>query len=213
MNRSRCSATENYQERGLPGRAEVIATFAQRKQTLYWTALMIMGNAEAAEQSIADEGGLAKNDNYAFIDWLVRWGHSITARDAVNAVRSSIHAIAPQYADWKCPHRAHEQLSPDEIQTLHELNAYQVIQRTDILARAVLVLYGCRLASLAECALLLDVPLSCVHNAYCRALQRYREIAELAGKIKYFDSSQLYLARYDTDGVPVWDSEGRARVG
>lgn len=205
MNWFSCIATQKSQKQRFPGRTPALATFAERKQTLYWTALMITGNAEAAEQSVVDAGGLAENDNYAFRDWLVRWGHSITARVAVKSVRSSIHAIAPQYADRKCSHRAHEQLSPEEIRTLHELNAYQVIRRVDILARAVLVLYGCRLASLSECALLLDVPLSYVRNAYCRALQMYREFAELAGRVRHSDSCQLYLVRYDSDGVPVWD--------
>ena len=185
-------------------RAEIIA---EQKESLYWTALMITGDTKSAEQSIVDAGGLADTDNYAFRDWLIRWGRSATARVAVNTVRASIHEAAAQYSDRTCSHRNHVPLSPVEIENLRELEPNEVIQQLDVLARSALVLYGCQRASVSECALLLDVPRQVVVVAYCRALEWYREFAATVAEIRRPQSSRLFLVRYDSDGVPVWDSQ------
>jgi hypothetical protein len=179
----------------------------EQKETLHWTALIITGDSKSAEQCIVNAEGLSESENYAFRDWLVRWGRSATARIAVNAVRSSIHTAAAQHSDSKCSHREHARLSPVEIQNLRELDPRVVIQRLDILARSVLVLYGCQGASVSQCALLLDVPKQVVLAAYCRALQWYREFAAPVVEITRPHSSGLFLVRHDSDGVPVWERQ------
>lgn len=199
-----CKRTSNKHGSELMGRAEILS---DQKESLHWIALMITGNATSAEQSIVDAGGLTETDRYSFRDWLVRWGRSATARAAVNAVRSSIQATAKQYLDCTCSHRTHEPLSPTEAKTLRELDPHQVILTLDILARSVLVLYGLQRASLSECAILLNVPLQCVVDSYCRALQWYREFAAPAIRVKRPHRSGLFLVRYDSDGVPVWDQQ------
>jgi DNA-directed RNA polymerase specialized sigma24 family protein len=182
-------------------------TEAEQRQNLYWAALIITGNHAAAEQSIVDAGALANTNSYAFRDWLVRWGRSATARAAVNTVRAFIHETSVQYADRKCSHRGHAPLLPAAIRSLRELDAQDIIERLDILARATLVLYGCQHASLAECALVLDVPVETVVAAYCRALECYPELEAKSVKAKRSDSLWLHLLRRDSDGVPVWDCQ------
>lgn len=135
-----------------------------------------------AQRSIVDATGLAETNSYAFRVWLVEWAHSATAHLAVNAVRSSIHETAAQYADRTCSHRRHRPLSPAETRTLRELDVYGVIQRLDVLARSVLVLYGCQRASLSNCALLLNVPLRCVVDAYCRVSAVVRRVRRTGGQ-------------------------------
>jgi DNA-directed RNA polymerase specialized sigma24 family protein len=211
----RCRETQEDQNTSLTKMEELEVAFAEqlevafaeqndRKQSLYRTALMITGNPEIAEQSIVDAAGLAETASSGFRDWLVQWAHSATARAAANAVRSSIRENAAQYADWTCSHRRHKPLSPAETRTLHRLDVYEVIQRLDVLARAVLVLYGCQRVSPSECALLLNVPLRSVVDAYCRAMQWHSEIVQPADKIRRLELPLLRLIRHDPDGVPVW---------
>ena len=190
----RSRAAQKSQNTGLAGRAAVQTAFADQRESLYWTALMITENAELAAQSIVDATSLAETNSYAFRAWLVRWAHLATARVAVNAVRSSIHETAAQYSDWTCSHRKHAPLSPAETRALRELDAYEVIPRLDILARVVLVLYGCQRASLSECALLLNVSPQCVVGAYCRVRQWYGEFAEPADKIRHPDFPPALLS-------------------
>jgi DNA-directed RNA polymerase specialized sigma24 family protein len=200
-----CGETQKNENRQIVSRNEVLARFAEQKGSLYWTALMITGKAELAAQSIVDAGGLAPESNsYGFRGWLNEWGHLATARAAVNAVRLSIQATAAQYADCTCSHRTHKPLSPVDARTLHELEVYEVIQHLDILARAVLVLYGCQRMSLSDSAFLLKVPFQCVVSAYCRALQWYREFVKPVHEVRHADVTTLHLVRHDADGVPVW---------
>jgi hypothetical protein len=190
----RSRVAQKCQNPGLAGKVTVQTVFADQRESLYWTALMITGNAELAAQSIVDATSLAETNSYAFRAWMVRWAHLATARVAVNAVRSSIHERAAQYSDCTCSHRKHAPLSPAETRTLRELDAYEVIPRLDILARVVLVLYGCQRASLSDCALLLNVPPQCVAGAYCRGRQWYHEFAEAAGKVRRLDFSPALLS-------------------
>jgi len=195
--------TQEHQTTGSISRPDAQADLAEHKESLYWTALVITGNAELARQSIVDATGVTETNSYAFRAWLVQWAHLATARVAVNAVRSLIHETAA-YAESTCSHRKHKRLSPAEIRSLQELDAYVAIQQLDILARTVLALYGCQHASLSQCALLLNVPLRCVVGAYCRALQWYSEFAKRVHKIPHRDFPLLQFVRHDPDGVPVW---------
>lgn len=156
--------------------------FADPSESLHWTALMITGTVEMAERSVIDATGLAETSSREFRDWLVLWAHLATARTALNAVRSSIQETAKRYADWTCSHRSHEPLSWVEIRRFQELNAGEVVQQLDVLARAILVLHGCHAASLEDCVLLLNVPLQSAVGAYCTALDWYETSTEPADR-------------------------------
>jgi DNA-directed RNA polymerase specialized sigma24 family protein len=191
--------TQENQNTGLVSRPEAQVAFAEQKENLYWTALMITGDVKLAGQSIVDATSVTETNNYAFRAWLVQWAHLATARVALNAVRSSIHETAA-YADSTCSHRKHKPLSPTEIRSLHELDAHAVIQQLDILARTVLVLYGCQHASLSDCVLLLNVPLRCVLSAYCRALQCHRQFMERVDKTQAAFAGPLFTSSASSFG-------------
>lgn len=199
--------TQKGQDTPAGSRPELQGAFARQRETLYWIALMITGNTQLGEESVIDAVSLAESDNHGFRLWLAHWAHSATVRVAVNAVRSSINETAAAYADWTCSHPTHEPLSRSDHRSLRELNPYEVIQRLDIVARAVLVLYGCHRMSLAECARLLDVPHQSVVGAYCRGLQWYGDFAQSAHKAWHADCPHLHFVCHDPDGVPVWGSE------
>jgi hypothetical protein len=161
---------------------EIEDPFADQSESLYWTALMITGTAEMAERSVIDATGLAETCSREFRDWLVLWAHLATARSALNAVRSSIQETAKRFADWTCSHNGHEPLSWGEIRKLQELDAGEVVQQLDVLARAVLVLHGCHAASFEDCVLLLNVPLQSAVAAYCTALEWHKAFTEPADR-------------------------------
>src|SRR5271165_4108397 len=165
--------------------AEIQDPFADQRESLYWTALMITGTAKMAGRSVIDATGLAETSSREFRDWLVLWAHLATARTALNAVRSSIHETAKRYADWTCSHHSNEPLSWAKIRRLQELVAGKVVQQLDVLARAVLVLHGCHGASFEDCVFLLNVPLQSAVGAYCKALQWYKAFTEPADKIRH----------------------------
>jgi DNA-directed RNA polymerase specialized sigma24 family protein len=164
--------------------AEVQDPFADQRESLYWTALMITGNAELAEQSIIDATGLAESNSREFRDWLVLWAHLATARTALHAVRSSIQSAAKRYADWTCSHHSHEPLSLVETRSLQELDTDVAIQQLEALARAVLILRGLHGASFEDCAFLLNVPIQSAIGAYCRAVEWYNTYTEDLYKIR-----------------------------
>ncbi len=177
---------------------------AERKKDLYWTALIITGNPDSAEQSIVDAGGLNETNHNAFHNWLVQWGHKATARVALNAVRSSIREATERYSDWTCSHRKHPGLSPAEASILRELDPYAVIQHLDVIARGVLLLHGCQRIPLSECTALMNVPHQSVLRAYCKAQHWLEKFRPWGGMTR--ESRVLYPLRRDLDGVPDWVS-------
>jgi len=155
--------------------AEIQDPFADQRESLRWTALMITGSAGLAEPSIIDATDLAETGSRDFRDWLVLWAHLATVRAALNEVRSSIQETTKRYAGWACSYYSHGSLSVHETRTLQELDPKLVIQQLDILARSVLVLHGCHCASFDNCVFLLNVPLQAAIGAYCTAVEWYRE--------------------------------------
>jgi hypothetical protein len=175
--------------------ADVQDPFADQSESLRWTALMITGTAEMAEQSVIDATDLAETSSREFRDWLVLWAHLATARTALNVVRSSIRETAKRYADWTCSHYGHEPLSWGEIRRLQELDAGKVVRQLDVLARAVLVLHGCHAASFEDCVLLLNVPLQSAVGAYCTALEWYKTFTESSDRDAADATSATYIFR------------------
>jgi len=181
--------------------------FAEQRESLHRTALIITGSRMLAEQSIIDAASLTDTDKYGFRKWLVQWGHVATARVAVHAVRSSIRETAQQYTNWNCSHRKHEPVSPANIETFRELDAQIIIQELDVLARSVFVLHGCQGIPLSECVHLLNVPLSTATGAYCKALQWLRASTGPCNEVRVAAFAELHLVRHDPDGVPVWGNK------
>lgn len=181
--------------------------FAEQRESLRRSALIITGNEVLAEQSIIDAAGLANTDNRAFRKWLVQWGDLATARVAIHAVRTSIRETSAQYATWNCSHGKHKPLSSVERDSFRELDAQTTIQQLDVLARAVFVLHGCQGLSLLECVDLLNVPLPSATGAYCKAQDWFREITKSRERLRRPSSPLLRLVRHDPDGVPVWASK------
>lgn len=177
---------------------------ARQNGSLYWTALMITGDAETAERSVIDATGLGKKSGGAFDEWLLEWAHLATARAAVNAVRSSIRQAAAQYAQSSSPNRKPEPLSPAEVRLLQQVNAPVLAQSLDVLARAVLILYGCQRLSFSDCTLVLNVSVQLVKSAYGRARQWFDNSAALSERFRHSKSTQLGTMRYDADGIAVW---------
>lgn len=176
-------AKEEPQSSRFASKSEIQAAFAEQEESLYWTALAITGNCDLAKQSIVDAGGLAETNSYVFREWLIRWAQSATARAAAQTVRESIHAAAGEYAHWTCSHSNHELLLQEEVALLRKTSPHDIVRALDPLARAVLILHGCQHASIADCSLLLSVPLRCVLGAYCRALQWLRDLANAPSKV------------------------------
>jgi len=187
------AGAQKLRARGTATTVGAQTAFAEQRESLYRTALIITGNSMLAEQCIIDAGSLTNTNKYAFREWLVQWGQLATARVAVNAVRSSIREITAQYATWNCSHRKHKPLSPAEIETCRELDAQTVIQQLDVLARAVFVLHGCQGVSLSECVHLLNVPIPCAIGAYCTALQWYRGFTESCNELRQPKAKPLVL--------------------
>lgn len=184
--------------------AEAKSVFTSQKGSLYWTAAMITGDAESAEHAIVDATGLVTAKSSTFRDWLVEWAHVATARAAVNIVRTLIREAAFEYGEPPCSRRKHVPLSPAEVQSLLEVNTSFVTEHLDVLARTVLVLYGCHRFSFSDCTLLLNVPLQSITGAYCRARQWFDNSAAPAQRIRHSGSKHLHALRHDPDGVPVW---------
>ena len=158
------------------------------------------GTAEMAKRSVIDATSLAETNSRRISCWLVLWAHLATGRGALNAVRSSIQETASRYADWTCAHKGHEPLSWAEIRRLQELDADKVVQKLDVLARAVLVLHGCHGASFEDYVLLLNVPLQSAVGAYCTALEWFKASTESAGR----DAADATSATYIFPLRPKW---------
>jgi hypothetical protein len=110
-----------------------------------------------------------------FRDWLIEWANHVTVRAAVRAVHDLISASAKRYAGSSREASDYDVLSDvlcdDQIAFLRHVDPRDIIAALDPLARSALVLRGIQHASIADCALLLDVPRQIVAAAYCEALR------------------------------------------
>lgn len=170
--------------------AEVQNPFTAQYDSLRWTALMITGDAELAEQSIIDATALTKTNSRAFRDWLVLWAHLATARKAIGSVRSAICEVAEKYPDCSSAHEDHEPLSLEQIRAFQAMDPKVVVEQLDVLARAVLMIHGCHGASFEDCVFLLGVPLHAAIGAYCRAKDWCKALMP-AENIQTTDLSQI----------------------
>ncbi len=158
---------------------EIKSVFAEQRDYLYWTSLVITGDDAIAEQAMVNASELSAHWNGVFRDWVIGWANHVTVRAAVRAVHDLISASAKCYAG-SSPEASDndvlyevrsEVLSDDQIASLRRVDPRDIVAALDPLARSALVLRGIQHASIADCALLLDVPRQIVAAAYRQALR------------------------------------------
>jgi len=167
-------STEREQERpngGLASSHEIQSAFAEQREYLYWVALLITGDDALADLAVVNASALSANYSSVFRDWLIGWAKYATVRAAVREVRDLISAWASHYVDSSSEHCDDDVLSDDQIMSLRHVDPREIIATLDPLARCALVLRGIQHASLADCALLLDVSRGIVAGAYSQALR------------------------------------------
>ena len=156
---------------GLASSHEIQAAFADRRDYLYWIALLITGDGALADLAVVNASALSANYSSVFRDWLIGWATYATVRAAVREVRDLISASASYFADSFTEPCDDEVLSDDQIASLRQMDPREIIVALDPLARSALVLRGIQHASIVDCALLLDLSRSIVTAAYCQALR------------------------------------------
>jgi len=158
---------------------EIKSVFAEQRDYLYWTSLVITGDDAIAEQAMVNASDLSAHWSGVFRDWVIGWANHVTVRAAVRAVHDLISASAKRYAD-SSPEASDndvlydvrsEVLADDQIASLRRVDPRDIVAALDPLARSALVLRGIQHASIADCALLLDVPRQIVAAAYRHALR------------------------------------------
>jgi DNA-directed RNA polymerase specialized sigma24 family protein len=167
-------STERKQERpngGLAPSHEIQSAFAEQRNYLYWIALLITGDDALADLAVVNASALSANDSSVFRDWLMGWAKYATVRAALREVRDLICASASHYVDSSSEHCDDDVLSDDQIMSLRHVDPREIIAALDPLARCALVLRGIQHASLADCALWLDVSRGTVAGAYSHALR------------------------------------------
>ena len=167
-------STEREQERpngGLASSHEIQSAFDEQRDHLYWIALIITGDDDLADLAVVNASALSSNYSSVFRDWLNGWAKYATVRAAVREVRDVIYASASRYVNSSSEHCNDDVLSDDQIMLLRHVDPREIIAALDPLARCALVLRGIQHASLADCALLLDVSRGIVAGAYSRALR------------------------------------------
>jgi DNA-directed RNA polymerase specialized sigma24 family protein len=170
---------ERPQDR-LASNQEIQTAFAERHDYLCWIALLVTGDRAVAEQAVVDGSKLSAFGSGVFRDWLFVWANHATMRTAVRAVRYLISAAASRYAGASSEFSDYEVLSDDEVRSLLHVDPLDIIAALDPLARSALVLRGIQHDSIADCALLLDVPRRIVAGAYGHALRWNGERQRLA---------------------------------
>jgi DNA-directed RNA polymerase specialized sigma24 family protein len=171
-------SVEREQERpnrGLASSHEIQSAFDEQRDYLYWIALLITGDKALADLAVVNASALSSNYSSVFRDWLNGWAKYATVRAAVREVHNLIIASASHYADSSSEHSDDDVLSDDQIGWLRHVDPRDIIAALDPLARSALVLRGIQHASIADCALLLDVPRRTMAGAYSQALRWHSE--------------------------------------
>lgn len=150
---------------------EIQSAFAEQRDYLYWIALLITGDDALANLAVVNASALSANYSSVFRNWLIGWAKYATVRAAAREVRDLISASASHYVDSSSERCDDDVLSDDQIMSLRHVDPGEIIAALDPLARCALVLRGIQHASLADCALLLDVPRRTVAGAYSQALR------------------------------------------
>jgi DNA-directed RNA polymerase specialized sigma24 family protein len=150
---------------------EIQSAFVDQRNHLNWIALLITGDQVLADQAVINASDLSASNSSVFRDWLIRWTNAATVRAAVREVRDLISASASHYIDSSCEPPDDDLLSNDQLDSLRHVDTRDIVAALDPLARSALVLRGIQHLSIAECALLLDIPRQIIAAAYCQALR------------------------------------------
>jgi DNA-directed RNA polymerase specialized sigma24 family protein len=163
---------------------EIKSIFAEQRDYLYWTSMVITGDDAIAKQALVNASDLSANWSGVFRDWVIGWANHVTVQAAVRAVHDLISASAERYSGLSCETSDDAPsevlsvvLSNDQVASLRRVAPRDIVAALDPLARSALVLRGLQHASIADCALLLDVPRQIFADAYCHALRWNRERA------------------------------------
>jgi hypothetical protein len=168
------STERDKQERpqdSLASSHEIQSAFVEQRDHLNWIALLITGDRALADQAVINASDLSASNSGVFRDWLIGWTNTATVRAAVREVRDLISASASRYTDSSCEHSDNDLLSDGQIASLRHVDTRDIVAALDPLARSALVLRGIQHFSVADCALLLDLPRRIVAAAYCRAVR------------------------------------------
>jgi hypothetical protein len=167
------STERDKQERpqdSLASSQEIQSAFVEQRDHLNWIAVLITGDRALADQAVINASDLSASNSSVFRDWLIGWTNTATVRAAVREVRHLISGSASRYIDSSCEHPDNGVLSVDQIESLRHVDTRDIVAALDPLARSALVLRGIQHFSIAECALLLDMPRQILAAAYCQAL-------------------------------------------
>jgi DNA-directed RNA polymerase specialized sigma24 family protein len=178
------STERDKQERpqdSLASRHEIQSAFVEQRDYLNWIALLITGDQALADQAVINASDLSASNSRVFRDWLIRWTNAATVRAAVREVRDLISASASRYIDSSCQPPDSGLLSINQIDSLRHVDTQVIVAGLDPLARSALVLRGIQHLSIAECALLLDMPRQIIAAAYCQALRWNNKRAGASG--------------------------------
>jgi DNA-directed RNA polymerase specialized sigma24 family protein len=168
-------------QNSLASNHEIKSAFIEQRDYLNWVALLITGDHALADQAVINASDLSESSSRVFRDWLIGWTKSATVRAAAREVRDLIFASASRYTDSSCEHSDHDVLSDDQIASLRYVDTGDIVAALDPLARSALVLRGIQHFSIADCALLLEIPQQVVAAAYCQALRWNNERAGAHG--------------------------------
>jgi DNA-directed RNA polymerase specialized sigma24 family protein len=160
---------------------EIQSAFAEHRDYLNWIALLITGDQALADQAVISASGLSASYSSVFRDWLVGWTRSATIRVALREVRDLISVSARCYTDSFSEKADCHVLSSRQITMLQHIDPRDIIAALDPMARSALVLRGVQHFSIADCALLLDLPPRIVSAAYSHALRWSNERADAPG--------------------------------
>jgi DNA-directed RNA polymerase specialized sigma24 family protein len=160
---------------------EIQSAFAEQRDYLNWIALLITGDQVLADEAVINASGLSARHSSVFRDWLAGWTKSATVRAAVRQVRGLISASASSYTNPTWGNADCDVFSDSQIASLRHVDPRGIIAALDPLARSALVLRGIQHSSIADCALLLDMPPRIVAAAYCEALRWNNERADEDG--------------------------------
>ena len=72
---------------------EIKSVFAEQRDYLYWTSLVITGDDAIAEQAMVNASDLSAHWSGVFRDWVIGWANHVTVRAAVRAVHASLDAL------------------------------------------------------------------------------------------------------------------------
>jgi len=87
---------------------EIKSVFAEQRDYLYWTSLVITGDDAMAEQAMANASDLSAHWSGVFRDWVIGWANHVTVRAAVRAVHDLISQSAKRYSGSSCETPDHD---------------------------------------------------------------------------------------------------------